>query len=634
MGSMDTSSTTDVLIVGAGPAGLMASMYLSEHDVPHRIVDISGTRTLNGRSDGFHVRTIEIWDSFGISDRLHKYGVPYGDWGVWTQEDDRGISRHHISDIAGERDSRLSIGAIHQGYIEAALNDAAIARGGPRVERGTTPVALEVGTQSEYPVKIRLRRGLKSELPQPRAAAHTLQKDGTHKPERGFIDCFGTDPTEIVPRVDGVEGREEIVRAKYVIGADGAHSWVRHQLPGVTMKGDSTTAVWGVIDIIPITDWPDIRRACNVVSRNGSCVAIPREHNLVRLYVQFPDDYSAENSHSRTDGEVVCRDIMEVARKIFAPYTMDYVYCDWWTLYRVGQRVATKNSHLDRVFLAGDAVHTHSPKAGQGMNVSQQDTYNLSWKLAGVLRGQLDPSVLHTYAEERLPAAHELMRLDREMTKMLTARENFDINVAERVHDMVKKQNGTHLLYDASSLIAKPEECQQSAATKIPLGMRLSDAQVYSQANGVSSSVQTLLKSDGSWRLLVFGGDASKAEQLRYINSFGDRIAKLAQRYPAASPRLQHWLQVLLLHSSSTSDVELADFHDAYYQTHPIYGRNYFTIFGGSAPNSTGKNAHEVYEVAEKGALVVVRPDQFVAWLGTFEDMDKMENWFAKFMIQ
>lgn len=238
----------------------MASLYLSEHGISHRIVDISGTRTLTGRADGFHVRTMEIWESFNIAHLVNRFGVPFGDFGVWTQEDDKGISRHHISRMGGEDDSHLSIGAMHQGYIEAALHDAALSRGGPRVERGTSPISLDVDEKSEYPVKVRLRHSLKSELPQRRGGSYTLQKDGTHKPERGFIDCYGTDPDEIIPRVDGQEGREELVHAKYVIGTDGAHSWVRHQFPGISMVGDSTNAVWGVIDIIPITDWPDIRR--------------------------------------------------------------------------------------------------------------------------------------------------------------------------------------------------------------------------------------------------------------------------------------------------------------------------------------------------------------------------------------
>lgn len=271
------------------------------------------------------------------------------------------------------------------------------------------------------------------------------------------------------------------------------------------------------------------------------------------------------------------------------------------------------------------------------MNVSQQDTYNLSWKLAGVLRGQLDPSILSTYQNERLLAAHELMALDKEMTKMLMpkVRENFDMADTERVHAMVKKINGTFLTYDPSPIIASPEECQQSAASGLPLGRRFPNTIVYSQSNGTETGTQSLLKSNGSWRLLVFGGDLSQSSQLKHINSLGDKLSRLVNKYPPSSPRLQHWLQILLFHSSNIYEVNSADLHDAFFQPHPVYGRNYSTIFGdvSSAREKIAVGAHQAYAIGEKGALVVVRPDQFVAWVGTLGDTEKLETWFAKFMI-
>ena len=267
------------------------------------------------------------------------------------------------------------------------------------------------------------------------------------------------------------------------------------------------------------------------------------------------------------------------------------------------------------------------------MNVSQQDTYNLSWKIAGVLRGQLDPSVLSTYKDERLLAAHELMQLDKEMTRILTSRAAFDFENTEKVYQMVRKSNGTHLKYGPSTILASLEECQQSAAANIPLGIRLPNATVYTHSNGVETSTQSLLTSDGSWRLLVFGGNVSQPGRLKYINGLGDKFSQLANKYPCASPRLQHWLQILLFHSSNIYEVESAQFHDAYFQPHPVYGRNYFTIFGDDSSRGKLPGAHETYGIGDKGALVVVRPDQFVAWMGTLEETEKMEAWFAKFMM-
>src|SRR6185437_5409739 len=102
----------------------------------------------------------------------------------------------------------------------------------------------------------------------------------------------------------------------------------------------------------------------------------------------------------------------------------------WWSVYEIGQRLCDKfddvaeqdvASRAPRVFIAGDACHTHSPKAGQGMNVSMQDAFNLGWKLASVLQGRCPPHILHTYSAERHAVAKELIEFDREWAQMLSA---------------------------------------------------------------------------------------------------------------------------------------------------------------------------------------------------------------------
>ena len=98
-------------------------------------------------------------------------------------------------------------------------------------------------------------------------------------------------------------GEEEHVSAKYVIGADGAHSWVRKTL-GIAMEGEQTDYVWGVVDTVPVTDFPDIRNRCAIHSDNGSCMIIPREGNKVRLYVQIVEgeDRPAGNGNGDVNG--------------------------------------------------------------------------------------------------------------------------------------------------------------------------------------------------------------------------------------------------------------------------------------------------------------------------------------------
>ena len=117
-------------------------------------------------------------------------------------------------------------------------------------------------------------------------------------------------------------------------------------------------------------------------------MVIPSENKLVRLYIQLNEVNSAGQQLERA--KITPKIILKAAQRIISPYELAYDYCDWWTAYQIGQRVGNSFSCDDRVFLAGDAVHTHSPKAGQGMNVSMQDPYNQSdarpWHFGQLLR--------------------------------------------------------------------------------------------------------------------------------------------------------------------------------------------------------------------------------------------------------
>lgn len=142
------------------------------------------------------------------------------------------------------------------------------------------------------------------------------------------------------------------------------------------MEGEQTDFIWGVLDIIPITDFPDIRMRCAIHSANsGSVMVIPRENKLVILYIQLTEVNKDGGAVDRST--ITPQVILKAAQKSMDPYTLTYDYCDWWTAYQIGQRVGDRFSASERVFLAGDAVHTHSPKAGQGMSkfLSPKNTF-------------------------------------------------------------------------------------------------------------------------------------------------------------------------------------------------------------------------------------------------------------------
>ena len=124
------------------------------------------------------------------------------------------------------------------------------------------------------------------------------------------------------------------------------------------MVGDSTEMVWGVMDTVPRTDFPDIRRKTSIRSNFGTIMIIPREGgSLVRLYIELPPNTRAK--------DVQLAELQALAKKIFSPYIMDYAQTIWWSAYAVTQRHADHFHKSHRVFLAGDAAHCHSAKAGQ-----------------------------------------------------------------------------------------------------------------------------------------------------------------------------------------------------------------------------------------------------------------------------
>src|SRR5207248_10618666 len=160
----------------------------------------------------------------------------------------------------------------------------------------------------------------------------------------------------------------------------------------------------------------------------GNILLIPREGGyMVRLYVDLGEiDPNKREAFRENTQEMV----IETAQRVLRPYTLDVKSVAWFAVYQVGQRVTDRfddvpadqaDSRLPRVFIAGDACHTHSAKAGQGMNVSMQDTFNLGWKLGAVLRGIAEPELLNTYSEERQRIAQELIEFDEEWSRMLSS---------------------------------------------------------------------------------------------------------------------------------------------------------------------------------------------------------------------
>ncbi|KAK5658178.1 hypothetical protein OQA88_2151 [Cercophora sp. LCS_1] len=657
-------SEVDVLIIGAGPAGLMAATWMAHLGVSTRIIDKRNTKIFCGQADGLQCRSLEIFDALGFGDRAWKEANHMIEICMWNPGNDGIIRRSdRIPDtIVGL--SRFQQIVLHQGRIERFFLDNIRKYSGGKieVERGVAPERLDV---EEDGVRVWLRALSEEEATPAQVQSGSRVIDGLWR-----SNLVGDDEED--SKVKGT-GEVEEVRAKYVIGCDGARSWTRRAL-GFELDGEATDFIWGVMDIIPITDFPDIRMRCAIHSaNNGSLMVIPRENRMVRLYIQLKEvtpDASGRADRSKITPEL----IFGAAQKILAPYKIDYEYCDWWTAYQIGQRVGTSFAAQNRVFLAGDAVHTHSPKAGQGMNVSMQDCFNLGWKVGLVAKGICKPEILSSYQSERRRVAKDLIDFDHKFSRLFSGRPAKDVMDAEGVSmeefkDAFLKGNmfasGLSVNYGPSSLVIKPGDAaeqgdgseqtrkevkthdigeeefakKQALATGIPVGMRFNSFKVLNQACARPWHFQERLKADGRFRVVLFAGNVLDKAQKKRIDAFCERLDAPESFLKRATPEgkaIDSVIEVLTIHSSKRTETELLrDFPDVLHPFDEHLGWDYNKVFVDDESYHEGfGDAYKNYGVdKEKGCVVAVRPDQYVGWIGELEDFDQLQQYFEGCLV-
>lgn len=325
---------------------------------------------------------------------------------------------------------------------------------------------------------------------------------------------------------------------------------------------------------------------------------------------------------------------------------------------QIGQRVGSRFSAHERIFLAGDAVHTHSPKAGQGMNVSMQDCFNLGWKIAGVVNGTLQRSILKTYQSERRRIAQDLIEFDHRFSRLFSGRPAKDaadeagISMAE-FKDAFEKGNmfasGIAVDYGASCLVAKPGSGEkqgdgtvvgggvvvgkQALAVNVKLGMRFPSFKVLNQADARPWHFQEWLKSDGRWRLIVFAGKLTDEAQMARMQELGSKLAapsSFIRRYTPPTAKVDSVIEILTLHSGPRVGVALLDLHEIFHPFSEKDGWDYDKVFVDDVSYHEGfGDAYKNYGVdRQKGCVVITRPDQYVGYIGTLEDVDDMRKYF------
>jgi phenol 2-monooxygenase len=562
-----------------------------------------------GQADGISVRSMEMFQAFGFAEKVMRESVWINEttfWAPGTGTDAAALNRvARVQDVP-DGISEMPHVLINQARVHDMFLD--IMRNSPTrlaPDYGVKVATLAVDpTATEYPVTVTLE--------------HTAP---------------------------GREGRTSQVRANYVIGCDGARSNVRTAIGGA-LHGDAAHQAWGVIDLLAVTDFPDWRMKSFVRSQDeGILMVLPREGgHLVRLYVEM--DNLGEHERVAERG-LTSDDIITKAQRILKPYTLDVKEVVWWSIYEIGHRLTDKFDDVPeaevatrspRVMLAGDACHTHSPKAGQGMNVSMGDTFNLGWKLISVLTGRADPALLHSYSGERRAAAKGLVEFDHKWARVVGAKAADDLaddglpRVAREFVNNLPFTCGLTIQYEPGALTGAATH--QQLATGYDIGKRFHSAPVIRLADAKPMQLGHSVEADARFRLFVFApeGDAGQP---------GGTVAGLCDwlEHDPASP--------IRRHSAPGEDVDAVIDTKAVFQQgfreldyaamptllRPRVGRyglcDYEKVFCVD-PNKRGEDIFALRGVDRAaGCVVIVRPDQYVGHVLPLQARAELADYFA-----
>ena len=357
---MTSRSETDVLVVGAGPTGLMMACELARRGIRARLIDKLPVPSDKSRALIVQARSIEIFELMGIGERLLAAGARVN--GAHFLVDGREEFVLELGDIRVEGAPYAFLLAVSQEQTERILTDRLAELGGP-VERGVELLSFE---QTADGVISKLRR---------------------------------------------LDGTSEEIGARFVVGCDGAHSCVRHGL-GLDFSGAAYPQDFILADVD--VEWSVPRDQVRIhLSREGVFAVFPLPGGLrTRLL--------ASRRNVPADAGEPTMEEFQTAFDHFSPIPAKLSNAKWLTRFHLSHRLVERYSS-GRVFLCGDAAHIHSPAGGQGMNTGLQDSWNLAWKLALVVEGRASAILLDSYNLERHPVGEFLMKTTDRLFQMATA---------------------------------------------------------------------------------------------------------------------------------------------------------------------------------------------------------------------
>ncbi|CZS89654.1 phenol 2-monooxygenase [Rhynchosporium agropyri] len=619
------SNEYDIVIVGAGPVGLLLSTCLARWGYKIKHIDNRPEPTKTGRADGIQPRSLDLLRNMGLKPAIMAYEPAK--------------------------------------VYEVAFWDPTSA--GKGIQRTGTWASCPSFIDARYPFTTLLHQGMIE-----RVFIADLEKNKIEIQRPWTITGFRSDeaknleyPVEVdLEHVDSKE--KETVRAKYLFSGEGARSFVREQLKIGIKHKDPIAHVWGVMDGVVNTDFPDIKMKCTIHSEHGSIMVIPREDNMVRLYIQIASSTDKDWNPRKTASE---EEVQSSAKRILEPYTIEWERVEWFSVYPIGQGIAEKYTLDHRVFMGGDACHTHSPKAGQGMNTAFLDAQNLAWKIHHVESGFADRSLLHSYESERKLIAENLLNFDAKYAALFSQRAPAAKDVAaatEKTGPDASDENefiktfkesceftsGYGVAYDPNPLNWSSSHPAQSDVIN-PRGNKLRTGRILINSNVtrvVDANVVHLeqeIPVNGSFKIYVFAGNVSKSQKaledftqnLRKKNSFFSTYLRkdidTISHHERHNPH-SHFLTFCTIFASKRSSIEISrDVPDllARYRDN-VYADD---IFDQRVPDAKAAAHAKMGLDQESGGVVVVRPDGYVGIVTALTEgsgtVDALNQYFSAF---
>lgn len=545
-----------VLIVGAGPTGLMLACELARLDIDFELIDAREGPTTESRALVVHARTIERFDVLGIGDAAIAEGRRID--GVELAVRGRAAASLSLTSDGRQETEHPYLLILEQSRTEALLL-----------------AALE-----ELGHSVRWRTSLERLVVRDAAVEVVLS-----------------------PGDAAVSG--ETRRYDWVVGCDGARSTVRREI-GLDFAGGTYEQLFYLVDVAIDGPLPvDAVMPSLAESSVALFVPMPGDRRY-RVIGVLPAEVRGGNRAGEEgpigvapDGRPFGFETIEASLRPALDIRLRFADVRWFSVFRVHHRCVERFRER-RCLLAGDSAHVHSPIGGQGMNTGLQDATNLAWKLAMVVEGRVDPVLLDSFEDERLPVARGLLRTTDRLFSWVTERSWAIRHLRLRLLPTLARR-----------LLANPRARRALFRRLSQIGVRYRQSRLVTPEE---APIAKAVKAMARGRLAIRSGDRLPFAMVR--GQAGDGPPVALHRYLAA-PGFH-----LLVLDRRRDPAPIAESWGAQLLKTPV-GRVTIHSFG---PTSGAEDLFDVLRV-ESAAVLLVRPDQYLGYVSTRLSLPPLLRW-------